>query len=57
MAADTLEEQFSYARALAKTEFAEEGTFCEFLLIKKLDIEKTKTTFIVLVLKVVYIRD
>ena len=45
-----------------KAEFAEEGIFFlqtdflpwEFLLIKKLEIEKTKTTFIISVLKVVY---
>ena len=28
---------------------------CEFLLIKKLEIEETKTTFIISVLKVVYL--
>ena len=46
----------------AKAEFAEEGTFylrtdflpLELLLIKKLEIEKTKTTCIISVLKVVY---
>ena len=32
------------------------GLPCEFLLVKKLEIEKTKTTFIIPVLKVVYSR-
>ena len=47
----------------AKAEFAEEGTFFsqtdflpwEFLLIKKLEIEKTKPTFVISVLKVQYL--
>ena len=46
----------------SKAKFTEVSTFFhehiflpwEFLLIKKLEIEKTKTTFIISVLKVVY---
>ena len=46
----------------SKAKFAEESTFFlrtdflpwEFLFIKKLEIEKTKTTFTISVLKVVY---
>ena len=44
------------AKSAKKCTFFSQTDFlpCEFLLIKKLEIEKTKTTFIISVLKVVY---